>query len=78
MKQRAILVAALALVSVAHAAGFVSRSYEFKANKPLQVGLDLGVSHVDTDHGVALRVEHGPHGTAHASGRSRHDDGPHG
>ena len=32
----------LVLASLARADGFVSKSYEFKANTPLRVGLDLG------------------------------------
>ncbi|HEX6852570.1 MAG TPA: hypothetical protein VF139_14335 [Candidatus Polarisedimenticolaceae bacterium] len=42
MKKGTILAAVLALASTARADGFVSKSYEFKANKPLQVGIELG------------------------------------
>ena len=42
MKQWTLLAAALALAAIANAGGFLSKSYEFKANTPLQVGLDLG------------------------------------
>lgn len=42
MKKATFLVAALAVATIARAGGFVSKSYEFKANKPLQVGIDLG------------------------------------
>lgn len=33
---------AFALASIARADGFLSKSYEFRANTPLQVGVDLG------------------------------------
>ena len=42
MHKLSTILLALALASTARADGFVSKSYEFKANTPLQVGLDLG------------------------------------
>jgi hypothetical protein len=42
VKKWTILAALLAIASAAQAGGFLSKSYEFKANTPLQVGLDLG------------------------------------
>ena len=40
----AILAAALAVAPATSAAGLVTKTYEFKANTPLEVGLDLGGS----------------------------------
>lgn len=42
MRNLFTILVVLALASTARAGGFFSRSYEFKANTPLQVGIDLG------------------------------------
>ena len=42
MRKTLPILLALALASAARADGFLSKSYEFKANTPLQVGVDLG------------------------------------
>ena len=42
MRQTLPILLALVLASSARADGFLSKSYEFKANTPLQVGVDLG------------------------------------